>query len=33
LLRLNVEAKSEELLKEKTAAVLDIIRNDEGGPS
>ena len=33
LLRLNVEAKSEELLKENTAAVLDIIRNDEGGPS
>jgi phosphomannomutase len=33
LLRLNVEAKSEELLKEKTAAVLDIIRNGEGGPS
>jgi phosphomannomutase len=33
LLRLNVEAKSEELLKEKTAAVLDIIRRHEGGPS
>jgi phosphomannomutase len=33
LLRLNVEARSEELLKEKTAGVLDIIRNDEGGPS
>jgi phosphomannomutase len=33
LLRLNVEAKSEELLTEKTAAVLDIIRRSEGGPS
>jgi phosphomannomutase len=33
LLRLNVEAKSEELLKEKTASVLDIIRRHEGGPS
>ena len=33
LLRLNVEAKSEELLKEETAAVLDIIRRHEGGPS
>ena len=33
LLRLNVEAKSEELLTEKTAAVLDIIRRTEGGPS
>jgi len=33
LLRLNVEAKSEELLTEKTAAVLEIIRRSEGGPS
>ncbi len=32
LLRLNVEARTEELLKEKTAAVLDLIRS-EGGPS
>jgi phosphomannomutase len=33
LLRLNVEAKNEALLKDKTAAVLDIIRRNEGGPS
>ena len=31
LLRLNVEARSEELLKEKTAEVLDIIRNEGSG--
>ena len=35
LLRLNVEARTEELLKERTAALLDIIRSEgsEGGPS
>jgi hypothetical protein len=32
LLRLNVEARSEELLKERTAEVLDIIRNEGSGP-
>jgi phosphomannomutase len=32
LLRLNVEARTEELLKERTAAVLELIRN-EGGSS
>jgi len=32
LLRLNVEARSEELLKERTAEVLDIIRSEGSGP-
>ena len=31
LLRLNVEARNEELLKEKTAEVLGLIRNEGGG--
>jgi phosphomannomutase len=31
LLRLNVEARGEELLKEKTAEVLGLIRNEGGG--
>ncbi len=30
LLRLNVEARTEELLKEKTAAVLDLVRSEGG---
>jgi len=32
LLRLNVEARTEELLKERTGAVLDIIRAEGEGP-
>ena len=32
LLRLNVEAKTEERLKEGTQAVLDLIRAEEEGP-
>ena len=31
LLRLNVEARTDELLREKTAAVLDLIRDEGGG--
>ena len=32
LLRLNVEARTEELLEEKTSAVLDLIRTEGGAP-
>ena len=31
LLRLNVEARTQELLEEKTAEVLSIIRDGKGG--
>ncbi|HEX7464870.1 MAG TPA: phosphomannomutase/phosphoglucomutase, partial [Actinomycetota bacterium] len=32
LLRLNVEARTEDLLEEKTSAVLDLIRSEGGAP-
>jgi phosphomannomutase len=31
LLRLNVEARTPELLQERTAALLDLIRGPDGG--